>query len=456
MNKESYIEERTLALEKALVFHINNQIKKHFKSKEEYVKYYNNCNNHQFNKKLNNAFSIPSTIIRLICGDVIKFDNGKRCRVVNDIKTNLLNRGNIILLKHFHEHYTDSTKDYTTVDRYLINPDKINDILFDDAKISDINSGYYTDLESQLIFKYIMNPDSYLKKFKTMKKRVKNTSTQIETTEEQTKDELEMKTIETEINETNTNSEPTITTKPDTQILDMLNMMNEKINSLILSYKTQNDMLKKELEEIKSSLKNHTVTKVEVKKEDTTSNVEDKNVEDVDDTDDDINEDNTDKTVPKDLIKDRWGFNYNQIKADKPFNGKQYSEFRDNLAKAHNIKKISYTDYINFLTIIGVKQLPKYDNNQKSTSRVAEYFNAFFDCLVSRGYNMFGMTRMKDNTVQTISNEKTNSQTNSNIKTFSKKEYLTAFNRILDEEMNHNYNDNDEDIYNQLLNNGNN
>ena len=215
-------------------------------------------------------------------------------------------------------------------------------------------------------------------------------------------------------------------------------------------------MLKKELEEIKSSLKNHTVTKVEVKKEDTTSNVEDKNVEDVDNTDDDINEDNTDKTVPKDLIKDRWGFNYNQIKADKPFNGKQYSEFRDNLAKAHNIKKISYTDYINFLTIIGVKQLPKYDNNQKSTSRVAEYFNAFFDCLVSRGYNMFGMTRMKDNTVQTISNEKTNSQTNSNIKTFSKKEYLTAFNRILDEEMNHNYNDNDEDIYNQLLNNGNN
>lgn len=217
MNKESYIEERTLALEKALVFHINNQIKKHFKSKEEYVKYYNNCNNHQFNKKLNNAFSIPSTIIRLICGDIIKFDNGKRCRVVNDIKKNLLNRGNIILLKHFHEHYLDSKKDYTTVDRYLINPDKINAILFDDAKISNINSGYYTDIESQLIFKYIMNPDSYLKKFKNMKKRVnKNKSTQIEIKEEQTEDDLEMKTIETEINETKTNAEPTMTTKPDT------------------------------------------------------------------------------------------------------------------------------------------------------------------------------------------------------------------------------------------------
>lgn len=217
MNKESYIQERTLILEKALVFHINNQIKKHFKSKEEYVKYYNNCNNQQFNKKLNNAFSIPSTIIRLICGDVIKFDNGKRCRVVNDIKTNLLNRGNIILLKHFHEHYTDSKKDYTTVDRYLINPDKINDILFDDAKISDINSGYYTDLESRLIYRYILNPDQSLKNFKNMKKRVKkNKSTQIKITEEQTKDELEMETIETEINETDTNVEQTMTTKPDT------------------------------------------------------------------------------------------------------------------------------------------------------------------------------------------------------------------------------------------------
>ena len=220
MNKiESYIQERTLILEKALVFHINTQIKKHFNTTEEYVKYFNNCNNHQFNTKLNNAFSIPSSIIKSICGDRVKDENGKRCRVVNDIKTNLLNRGNIILLKHFHEHYLDSKKNYTTVDRYLINPDKINDILFDDAKISDINSGYYTDLESQLIFKYIMNPDSYLKKFKTMKKSVKktkNTSTQIETTEEQTKDELEMKTIETEINETDTNSEPTMTTKPDT------------------------------------------------------------------------------------------------------------------------------------------------------------------------------------------------------------------------------------------------
>ena len=298
-------------------------------------------------------------------------------------------------------------------------------------------------------------------------------------------------------------------------------------------------MLKKELEEIKSSLKNHTVTKVEVKKEDTTSNIEVKNVEDVDNTDDDINEDNSDKTVPKDLIKDRWGFNYDQIKADKPFNGKQYSEFRDNLAKAHNIKKISYTDYINFLTIIGVKQIPEYNDNQKSTSRVAEYFNAFYKCLVSRGYNMFGITKMQDDITQTMtSNTESNrvmkkynvkessnvrdiiyraytnktityddlinfckifsdepvyldrhnhsrniteynkifdmissrgytmngmtrlndvtTQTNSNSKKYDKKEYLTAFNRILDEEMNHNYNDNDEDIYNQLLNNGNN
>ena len=448
MNKiESYVQERTLILEKALVFHINTQIKKHFKTKEKFVEYYNNCNNKQFSKKLNNAFSVPLNIINNIIGTP-RDENGKQKKVYQKVKDNLLNRGNIILLKHFHEHYTKSSKKYTTVDRYLINPDKINDILFDDSKISNINSGYYTDIEKRTINNYILHPKEYLTDFKKNKK----TNTQIETTEEQTKDELEMKTIETEINETETNAEQTMTTKPDTQILDMLNMMNEKINSLI----KDNIELKKELDEIKSSLQNTNISKVEDKKEDITTPVEVKNVEDTDDTDDDINEDNTNKTVPKDLIKDRWGFKYDQIKADKPFNGKDYDTFRKELPKAHNLKKITYTDYLNFLTIIGVKQLPKYDDNQKSTSRVAEYFNAFFDCLVSRGYNMFGMTRMKDDTVQTISNEKTNSQTNSNIKTFSKKEYLTAFNRILDEEMNHNYNDNDEDIYNQLLNNGNN
>ena len=61
----------------------------------------------------------------------------------------------------------------------------------------------------------------------------------------------------------------------------MLNMMNEKINSLILSYKTQNDMLKKELDEIKSSLQNHTFTKYEndevEDEEDTTYNEEENN-----------------------------------------------------------------------------------------------------------------------------------------------------------------------------------
>ena len=385
MNKESYIEERTLALEKALVFHINNQIKKHFKSKEEYVKYYNNCNNHQFNKKLNNAFSIPSTIIRLICGDIIKFDNGKRCRVVNDIKKNLINRGNIILLKHFHEHYTDSKKNYTTVDRYLINPDKINDILFDDAKISNINSGYYTDIESQLIFKYIMNPDSYLKKFKNMKKRVnntKNTSTQIKTQEEQTEDDLEMKTIETEINETKTNAEPTMTTKPDTQILDMLNMMNEKINSLI----KDNIELKKELDDIKSSIQNTNISKVE-DDEDTTSNEEENNTSD-----------NIKITNSKDLIIDIPAFKYDQCNAEFPFNESSKKVFVDKLKDAHNKKYISYSDYINFLTIMGVRveNLPNIPNYQKSSSRLSKYYNYFYDEFVKRGYNMFGMQAESD------------------------------------------------------------
>lgn len=392
MNKESYIEERTLALEKALVFHINNQIKKHFKSKEEYVKYYNNCNNHQFNKKLNNTFSIPSTIIRLICGDIIKFDNGERCRVVNYIKTNLLNRGNIILLKHFHEHYTDSKKNYTTVDRYLINPDKINDILFDDAKISDINSGYYTDLESQLIFKYIMNPDSYLKKFKNMKKSVKNTnntSTQIKTQEETTKDDLEMKTIETEINENETNVkiEPTMTNKPDTQILDMLNMMNEKINSLI----KDNIELKKELDEIKSSIQNHTFTKYENDEveddEETTPN------EDENNNSDDIKISNN-----KELIIDIPAFKYDKCNAKFPFNESSKKVFVEKLKDAHNSKYITYSDYINLLTIMGVRveNLPQIPNYQKSSSRLSKYYNYFYDEFVKRGYNMFGMQAESD------------------------------------------------------------
>lgn len=389
MNKESYIEERTLILEKALVFHINNQIKKHFKSKEEYVKYYNNCNNHQFNKKLNNAFSIPSTIIRLICGDVIKFDNGERCRVVNYIKTNLLNRGNIIILKHFHEHYIDSKKNYTTVDRYLINPDKINDILFDDVKISDINSGYYTDLERRLIYRYILNPDQYIKDFKNMKNRVKNTkniSTQIKTQEETTKDDLEMKTIETEINENETNVkiEPTMTTKPDTQILDMLTMMNEKINSLI----KDNIELKKELAEIKSSLNNHTFTKYEDYDDEDTTPTEDEN----------NNSDDIKITNNKELIIDIPSFKYEQCNAKFPFNGDDKKVFVEKLKDAHNSKYITYSDYINLLTIIGIRveNLPNVPNYKKSSSRLSKYYNYFYDEFVKRGYNMFGMQAESD------------------------------------------------------------
>lgn len=506
MNKESYIEERTLALEKALVFHINNQIKKHFKSKEEYVKYYNNCNNHQFNKKLNNAFSIPSTIIRLICGDIIKFDNGKRCRVVNDIKKNLLNRGNIILLKHFHEHYLDSKKDYTTVDRYLINPDKINAILFDDAKISNINSGYYTDIESQLIFKYIMNPDSYLKKFKNMKKRVnKNKSTQIEIKEEQTEDDLEMKTIETEINETKTNAEPTMTTKPDTQILDMLTMMNNKINSLI----KDNIELKKELDEIKSSLYNHTVTKVE------DDEVEDEYDEDTTPTEEEnYNSDDIKITNNKELIIDIPEFKYVKCNAKFPFNESSKKVFIDKLKDAHNRKYISYSDYINLLTIMGIRveNLPQIPNYQKSSSRLSKYYNYFYDEFVKRGYNMFGMQAESDQSsmcfnskesyetreyifkaynnkfitysdlitfckiisdepvnfadnnnknrnireynkiydkikardynmlgMKRMDEDKVTRTSNKNVEKYDKKEYLTTFNRIFDEEVNHKF-----------------
>lgn len=390
---EQYVQERALNLEKVLVFHINRQIKEHFSTKENYVKYYNNCNKTQFNSKLNNAFSIPSNIINNIIGRP-RDENGKQKKVYQIVKTNLLNRGNIILLKHFHEHYTDSSKDYTTVDRYLINPDKINDVLFDDAKISDINSGYYTELESSLIYRYIMNPKSYLKDFNNMKKRVKKnkkTSTQIETTKEQTtKDEIEMKTIETEINNTKTNTEPT-TKKPDTQSLDII---NEKLNTIIKEMM----VLKNELAEIKTSLKNNTITKVEIKKEEKNVSEDTNNTEVEDDIVDEINEDNSNKTLPKQIILNNVTQNAvkESTKTTKAFNGKDRDTFITNLKEAYAKSKISYADYVNFLIVIGFPQdrLPKIPDEFKNKIRVSKYFNAFYDCLKKRNYNLFGITRM--------------------------------------------------------------
>ena len=506
MNKiESYIQERTLILEKALVFHINTQIKKHFKTKDKFVEYYNNCNNKQYSKKLNNAFSVPLNIINNIIGTP-RDENGKQKKVYQKVKDNLLNRENIILLKHFHEHYTKSSKNYTTVDRYLINPDKINDILFDDAKISDINSGYYTDIEKRTINNYILHPKEYLTDFKKNKKN----NTQIKTQEETTKDDLEMKTIETEINDTNSNAEP-MTTKPDTQILDMLNMMNEKINSLI----KDNIELKKELDEIKSSLQNHTVTKVEDDEETTTN-------EDENNNSDDIKIRNN-----KELIIDIPAFKYDQCNAKFPFNGDDKKVFVEKLKDAHNNKYITYSDYINLLTIIGVRveNLPNIPNYQKSSSRLSKYYNYFYYEFVKRGYNMFGMQAESDQSsmcfnskesyetreyifkaynkkfitysdlitfckiisdepvnfannnnknrnireynkiydnikardydmlgMVRMSEDKVTRSSNKNVEKYDKKDYLDAFTKIFDEEVNHKFDYAGDDFYKMMIN----
>lgn len=158
--------------------------------------------------------------------------------------------------------------------------------------------------------------------------------------------------------------------------------MNEKINSLI----KDNIELKKELDEIKSSLQNHTVTKVE-DDEETTSNEKENN------NSDDIKISNN-----KELIIDIPAFKYDQCNAKFPFDGDDKKVFVDKLKDAHNKKYISYSDYINFLTIMGVRveNLPNVPNYQKSSSRLSKYYNYFYDEFVKRGYNMFGMQAESD------------------------------------------------------------
>ena len=89
----------------------------------------------------------------------------------------------------------------------------------------------------------------------------------------------------------------------------MLTMMNEKINSLI----KDNIELKKELDEIKSSLQNHTFTKYEddeVEDDEETTPTEEEN----------YNSDDIKITNSKDLIIDITAFRYEQCNAKFPFN----------------------------------------------------------------------------------------------------------------------------------------
>lgn len=161
----------------------------------------------------------------------------------------------------------------------------------------------------------------------------------------------------------------------------------------MLELKSQNELLKKELAEIKTSILNHTVTKVEEKKDITTPNSEDE-----DEIIDEINEDNTSKTLPKQIVLDHT--TKKSVKESKKnvkeFNGKDRDTFITNLRAAYASSKISYIDYVNFLIVLGFSQerLPKIPDEFKNKIRVSKYFNAFYDCLKSRGYNLFGITRI--------------------------------------------------------------
>lgn len=213
-------------------------------------------------------------------------------------------------------------------------------------------------------------------------------------------------------------------------------MMNEKINSLI----KDNIVIKKELDEIKSSLQNHTVTKVEEYEddEDTTSNEEENNISD------DIKITNS-----KDLIIDIPTFKYDQCNAKFPFNELSKKVFVDKLKDAHNKKYISYSDYINFLTIMGVRveNLPNIPNYQKSSSRLSKYYNYFYDEFVKRGYNMFGMQAESDQSSMCFNSKESYETRNDIFKAYNNKfityaDMITFCKIISDEPVNFDDNNN--------------
>ena len=501
---ESYIQDKTETLEKVLTFHLLNSIKKYYGTVDNLKKADNkiksDIKNHTVSNKelshFNNCFYVSPDKISKIVG-IPRDENGKKVRVTTQVLDNLIKRNNIKILPNYTLRF-NSGKTFTVKTRYILDYVYL-DKVWDNEEAWNNESSYYTKQEHKLIDKYILN---YNKPKKTV--NASNTETQ-----ETTKDELEMKTIETEINETKTNVEP-MTTKPDTQILDMLNMMNEKINSLI----KDNIILKKELDEIKSSLQNTNISKVEDDEYITPTEEENDNSDDIKITNN------------KELIIDIPAFKYEQCNAEFPFIGDDKKIFVDKLKDAHNKKYISYSDYINFLTIMGVRveNLPNVPNYQKSSSRLSKYYNYFYNEFVKRGYNMFGMQAESDQSsmcfnskelyetreyifkaynnkfitysdlitfCKIISNEPVNfadnnnktrnpreynkiydkikardydmlgmkrmdkdkvtRTSNKNVEKYDKKEYLTTFNRIFDEEVNHKF-DYAGDDFGKLLN----
>lgn len=170
----------------------------------------------------------------------------------------------------------------------------------------------------------------------------------------------------------------------------MLNMMNEKINSLI----KDNITLKKELDEIKSSIHNTNISKVE-------------DDEDITPTEEENNTDNIKISNNKELIININGFKYEQCNAKIPFNDSSKKVFFEKIEKAHTSKYITYFDYINFLTVMGVRveNIPNVPNYKKSTSRLSKYYNYFYDEFVKRGYKMFGMQAESDQSSMTFNSK---------------------------------------------------
>ena len=208
---ESYIQDKTETLEKVLTFHLLNSIKKYYGTVDNLKKADNkiksDIKNHTVSNKelshFNNCFYVSPDKISKIVGK-IKNEKGKQVRKTKQVLDNLIKRNNIKILPNYTLRF-NSGKTFTVKTRYILDYEYL-DKVWDNEEVWQNESSYYTKQEHKLIDKYILN-------YNKPKKIVNASNTE---TQEQTKDELEMKTIETEINETDTNSEPTMRHKPDT------------------------------------------------------------------------------------------------------------------------------------------------------------------------------------------------------------------------------------------------
>ena len=84
---------------------------------------------------------------------------------------------------------------------------------------------------------------------------------------------------------------------------------------------------------------------------------------------------------------------------------------------------------ITFCKIFSNEPVNFADNNNK-TRNLREY-NKIYDKIKARDYDMLGMVRMTEDKVTRSSNK--------NVEKYDKKDYLDAFTKIFDEEVNHKF-----------------